>query len=148
MAEYYSPSAGGFFIDGINARIPEDAIALKPGQHAALLQAQAEGKQIGLDARGRVRALAPKASLTDRRTRLLAAVKREAERRILLIAPVWRQLNDLRATGLDLASATVRRERIDAVRAASDALEQAIATMSAAAIATFDVTADDHWPPR
>lgn len=63
-------------------------------------------------------------------------VKLEARRRILARYPEWKQLNIIRAGGDDLAKMTAW---IDAMRAASDALE-AMSPIPA------DYADDSHWP--
>ncbi|MFA6607620.1 MAG: hypothetical protein WCS75_11535, partial [Sphingomonas sp.] len=88
--------------------------------------------------------------------RTIAAIKAQARRRILAIASLERQANDAAAIATHLLSAGTdatelqaaldRRRRIDAIRAASNALEAMISTWSLAALATFDASADAHWP--
>lgn len=153
MTEFYSPSRGGFFDDQINRSIPDDCLALKPGQRQALHAALATGKVIRVTAAGAVQAVAPPPpDPDDRRARLHVAVKREASRRILAVAPMWQQINDLRilTTADDTANRDAARSRgaaIDAIRAASNVLDAAIDTMGARALAQIDVTSDGHWPP-
>jgi hypothetical protein len=74
---------------------------------------------------------------------MLAAIKREAERRIEAISPPWRQLNDLREPS-DAGAA--RFAAIDAVRAASDAIEAVLAKAPAAALDGFPVADNPLWP--
>lgn len=67
----------------------------------------------------------------------VAAVKSEAQRRILAVHPVWQQLNMIRE-GASFAW-------IDSVRAASDAIE-ALVPADAEGIAAFDVGNHPAWP--
>lgn len=53
MAIYYSKSTGGFYNNTINTEIPDDAIEITDGQHQALLDGQASGKEITTDAKGK-----------------------------------------------------------------------------------------------
>lgn len=46
MTLYYSQSTGGFYDDQIHSRLPEDAVAISPEQHAALLAGQSSGQVI------------------------------------------------------------------------------------------------------
>jgi hypothetical protein len=46
MKYFYSPSVGGFFIEGINSIIPEDAFEISQEEHQALLDGQSSGKSI------------------------------------------------------------------------------------------------------
>jgi len=43
---FYAASTGGFYASDIHDAIPVDAVEITAEQHAALLQAQSEGKQI------------------------------------------------------------------------------------------------------
>lgn len=42
----YSPSSKGFFIPGLHAVIPDDAVQITEAEHTALLDGQAQGAQI------------------------------------------------------------------------------------------------------
>lgn len=46
MTLYYSQSNGGFYDSAIHSRLPEDAVAISPEQHAALLAGQSQGQVI------------------------------------------------------------------------------------------------------
>lgn len=46
MTLYNSQSTGGFYDDQIHSRLPEDAVAISPEQHAALLSGQSNGQVI------------------------------------------------------------------------------------------------------
>ena len=46
MTLYYSQSSGGFYDSDIHTRLPEDAVAISPEQHAALLAGQSAGQVI------------------------------------------------------------------------------------------------------
>lgn len=150
MAKFFSASTGGFYDDKIHRALPADAVPISDQRHLELLEGQSSGKIISADASGAPRLLNPPARpIAERRRLAIRFVKREAERRILAVAPIWRQLNDAR----DLpASAGDRRQAIearfaaiDAIRAASDAIEARIAGMGAADLAAFDPAADHLW---
>lgn len=49
---YYSPSAGGFYVDGIHPAIPADGVEITQGRHDALMLAQSQGKIIRPDEHG------------------------------------------------------------------------------------------------
>lgn len=46
MTLYYSQSTGGFYDSDIHTRLPEDAVAISPEQHATLLSGQSAGQVI------------------------------------------------------------------------------------------------------
>ena len=46
MTLYYSQSSGGFYDSDIHTRLPEDAVAISPEQHTALLSGQSAGQVI------------------------------------------------------------------------------------------------------
>jgi hypothetical protein len=141
MAIYYSATAHGFFDSAIHTTIPDDAVRVAPARHRGLLAAQAEGAVIEAAPTGKPRIRRP--LVEDVRARLLRQVKREAGRRIDRIAPIWRQMNDMRAPG---PAADARFAAIDAIRAASALIEQQIASASADQLAALDIAAHDAWP--
>jgi hypothetical protein len=49
----YSPSSKGFFIPGLHAVVPDDAVQITEAEHADLLTGQSLGKVITPDAQGR-----------------------------------------------------------------------------------------------
>ena len=53
MTLYYSQSNGGFYDDQIHSRLPEDAVAISPEQHTALLAGQSNGQVIMPDKDGK-----------------------------------------------------------------------------------------------
>ncbi len=150
MSLFYSASVGGFFDSDIHATLPGDAVPITAEEHAALLAGQREGKIIQADDRGRPVARAPKVPTDMLRAHLVDLVKREAAHRIGRVAPMWRQLNDARdlpqATGAAREAIEARHAAIDAIRAASDLIEQQIASLGARALASFDPSTSDHWP--
>lgn len=152
MRIFFSPSTRGFYTDEIHGEaMPADVQRISPGRHRQLLEAQAAGAEIIATAKGPV-ARFPKATLEILRAAAIAAVKREARRRILAIAPLWRQLNDLASlvapgcySAEDEHCAMERRQKIDDVRAASGRLEARLVTLSAEQLADVDVADDSHW---
>lgn len=123
---------------------PEGAVEITAARHAALLEDQAEGRRITTDARGR--------PVVDRRTQpsadalraqLRAAIRREAAARIRTVSPGWRQMNDLR---MPTEAGAARFARIDAIRAASNAIEELAASLPAADLASFPITTHTLWP--
>lgn len=167
MAIFYSASAsggrGGFYDSAIHGdAMPVDAVHVTARRHRELIEAQAAGRTIGGDAKGKpmIRP-ARKLPLDELRARAVARVKGEARRRILAIASLERQTNDnailaiaaLDAGGgipmsADTIDARHRRLRIDAVRAASNAVEATIARMPTANLTSFDAAADRLWPSQ
>ncbi|SFG08487.1 hypothetical protein SAMN05518801_10739 [Novosphingobium sp. CF614] len=140
----WSPGTRGFYLRGISAAIPEDARPLERDIHASLLHQQTQGATIEPCSRtGRPRARHERLSIADRRAALAAAVKNEARRRIDAVSPAWRQINDLRAPSM---AATERFAAIDAIRAASAAIEKLLAGMAAANLDTFPIAEHPLWP--
>lgn len=141
MAKYYSAQEHCFFDDAIHHVLPADATRVSDERHRQLLEAQGKGAVIEAGDDGRPRFRGPSAAA--RRAAILRQVKREASRRIATISPIWRQLNDQRAPSLQ---GDARFAVIDAVRAASDAIERDIAALDAAGLAALDIAAHPLWP--
>lgn len=141
MTMLYSPAAGGFFDPALDypGGLPADAVEISAAKHAQMLAGQAAGRAIRPGKGG-------KPVLADRvplRAELAAAVRREAARRIAAIAPVWQQLNDLRAPS---PAAEARFAAIDAVRAASALIEQDLAATADKGLRGFPVADHPLWP--
>lgn len=143
MALYYSPSANAFFDDAICAP-PDDACAITVDRHRELLAGQAGGAAIVAGRDGNPRLQRHRASTQAQRAQLMQQVKREAGRRILAVSPLWRQLNDIRHP--DLPDSMARFAAIDAVRAASQAIETAIDQCAPAKLAAINVPSHPLWP--
>lgn len=123
---------------------PEGAVEINEGRHRKLLDALSEGREIDADASGRpVVTAAPRASAAAVRSALTASIRREAEARILAVSPVWQQLNDMREPG---EAGAIRFARIDAIRAASNAIEDLAASLPFADLAAFPVANHMLWP--
>lgn len=140
----YSRSTNGFYLPGLSTNVPDDAVEITAERHRQLMEAQADGRRILADARGR--------PIADRRTRpaagqlrarLRTAIQREASRRIRAVSPEWRQMNDLREPS---AAGAMRFARIDAIRAASNAIEELAAGVPAGDLAAFPVATHPLWP--
>lgn len=162
MSIHYSPARDTFFDASLHPDLPADAVKVSADDHATLLQARTAGMTITIK-RGRPVAVQPIVPVEQRRAVAVQGVKAEAGRRILATASLIQQANDNAAiamaalassAGVDgdpaanaIANAAIdRRQRIDAIRAASNQIEAAIATMSVRSLAALDVTADHHWP--
>lgn len=126
------------------AAAPEGAVEISDARHGALLEAQAEGRAISADARSR--------PVVERRTRpaadtvrgqLANSIRREAARRIRAVSPEWRQLNDLREPS---EAGAVRFARIDAIRAASNAIEEFAASLPVSDLAGLPIATHTLWP--
>ncbi|WP_288804059.1 hypothetical protein [uncultured Novosphingobium sp.] len=144
MTLCYAPSTGGFYDTDLHDSVPDDALEVTNELRAQLMDAQAAGAQIALSAEtGLPEALSPLDDVENRRAALVRRTKAEAERRILAISPVWRQANDLRAPCPD---AEARFTAIDAVRAASNAIEAELAAAEPDALAAWPVADNPLWP--
>jgi len=123
---------------------PEGAVEITDARHRQLLEAQADGRRIITDARGRPvidRRTAPDAR--GMRPRLIAAIRREARDRIRAVSPEWRQMNDMREPS---EAGAIRFARIDAIRAASGAIEDLVASAPIADLGDFPVRTHTLWP--
>lgn len=153
----WSPSTGHFYHAEIHgSAMPEDCVRVTARRHAELLDGQRQGRAILASATGKP-TLSPirKPGVDQLRAFAIADIKAEASRRILAVASLARQANDnavFALRSLNLASAEefdaafARRTTIDALRVASNALENKIATWSALALSTFDAADAAHWP--
>ena len=77
------------------------------------------------------------------------AVKFEAERRILAVAPDWRQRNaavDLQSSDADVrAAAQSVIDAVNAIRTKSNEIEAALPSMTDQQILDFNARDDTHW---
>ena len=154
---FYSPSTGGFFHRELHGEaMPADVVPITAKRHGKLLEQQAAGATIVAGPKG------PVARFPNRDELELGAkarIRRAARRRILAIATLELQSNDnaaiataaleLQLTGaatVDFAAALDRRRLIDAVRAASNAIELELAELSAAELEAFSPVNHPLWP--
>jgi hypothetical protein len=123
---------------------PEGAVEVTPARHRELLDAQAEGREIAADARGRpVLGRLTRPSEAGVRTLHRAAIRREAAARIRGVSPEWQQLNDLRKP---TDAGAVRFARIDAIREASNAIEELADSTAMADLEAFPIATHTFWP--
>ncbi|HEX8381391.1 MAG TPA: hypothetical protein VF619_12690, partial [Allosphingosinicella sp.] len=154
----FSPSRGFQPNNTPAALRGEGAVKITRRRHRELIAAQETGAIIVVGDDGRPKIRRPRDTEAARRRFALQLVKQEARRRILEIAPGWRQANDnaaiaqaalehaiLGEISADFIPALDRRRAIDAIRAASSRLEAQITTMSAAELEAFDVGAEANW---
>lgn len=137
MPMFFSAATGGFYRP--DAKLPADAVEISDAAHARLLAGQAAGRAI-VPGKGGKPVLADRVPM---RAQLVAAIRREAARRIEAIAPAWRQLNDLRDP---TPAAAARFAAIDAVRAASNLIEQDMAATEVPGLPAFPVVDHPLWP--
>lgn len=148
---YWSASRRGFFHAAIHD-LPEDAVPISDKRHRELLEANALGRPIISDRNGRPRVDPNHGKSPHHRAAQL--VKVEARRRILAIAPLHRQSNDNALLAIaalaghlseEAAAALDRRTRIDAIRAASNAIEAQLADVSPLDLLDFDASNHPLW---
>lgn len=144
MSIFYSASTGAFYDTAIGyelGTLPTDAVSIPPARHAELMAAQEAGRRILANDSGRpVMARGPSAE--QQRAVLVNAIKAEARRRIEAISPPWRQLNDSREPS---PAGEARFAAIDALRAASDRIEQQLQATSSASLAAFNISTNSLW---
>jgi hypothetical protein len=140
----WSPSTHGFYLPDISSQIPEDAVPVDASVHAnCMAQLAAGGVLSCCPETSAPIAAAPVIAPTERRAALVRAIKAEAYRRIGLVSPIWRQLNDLRMPNDE---GSVRFSAIDAIRAASGAIEELVAAAEDDALPGFPVATNPLWP--
>lgn len=122
---------------------PEGAVAISAKRHAELVEAMSQGKAVTPGPGGKPRIAKRAVDEAALRAQLLTAIKREAARRINAIAPIWRQMNDAR---LPSEEGTIRFARIDAIRAASNQIEDILAGLPADQLDRFAVRSNSLWP--
>lgn len=139
---FFSPSTGGFYLEGVSSSIPDDATAITARRHAELL---AHGGEhiVACAKTGKPLCAAPKVTVAQHRAALGQAVRKEASRRIKSVSPLWRQINDLRHP---TAEGSTRFARIDAIREASGLIETQLAETPAASLDSFPISTNPLWP--
>jgi hypothetical protein len=152
MSRFWSPSTGGFYTTDIHGdAVPADAVKISAGRHLALLEAHNAGADIVAGPRGPV-AVMPKAERSASLATAIRRVKREARRRCLEVASIERQSNDNAALVLAAAGdpefegAVERRRQINAIRAASNAIESDLNDLADDALVEFDPANSERWP--
>lgn len=143
MTIFYSATARGFFDSDVHQDVPDDARRVAPARHRELIAAQESGAQIVPSPSGSPVLDWPHANAAMRRAAAVQRIKREARRRILLISPAWRQINDLR---IPTPAGAERFAAIDAVRGASDLIERDLAQTDTEALDAFPVAEHPLWP--
>ena len=138
---WYSASTGGFGLNawGVKKRL-SDAVDISDEEHAKLFPPDAPQREIEAGPDGK-----PRWRIANKEEKLqgaILAVNREAERRILNIASLERQMNMIRAgKGSDPIF-----EQIDAVRAACSIIKQDLHDSAE----PDDIAIADHpaWPEK
>lgn len=125
------------------SQAPIGAIQISDARHAQLLEAQAEGKRIVVGKDGKPRIETPRKNAAARQAEIVTAIQREAADRIAQVSPLWQQLNDSR----DLSPEGARRfTQIDAIRAASNDIQQTLSKIPANQLAEFPTKTHPLWP--
>jgi len=156
---FYSPSTGGFYHRSLHGdAMPADAVKITPRKHALLLEAQAAGASIVAGPNGPIAEM-PLQSHADQVEAAKRRVRKEAKRRILRVAPLELQSNDNAAIAcaalqaatdigmtIDVGPALARRRTIDAIRAASNAIELELEALPTDELVTFRASQSPTWP--
>jgi hypothetical protein len=151
MSRFWSPSTGGFYTTDIHGdAVPADAVKISAGRHLALLEAHNAGAEIVAGPRGPV-AVMPEGGARALVETAIRRVKREARRRCLEVASLERQSNDnaalsWHALAPETTGAVERRRQINAIRAASNAIESDLNDLADDALVAFDPANSDRWP--
>ena len=125
------------------SQAPKDAVQISSRRHAQLVAALAQGDAVTLGRNGKPTIIARRPDVAAQRAQLVAAIKREAARRVDQVSPIWRQINDARSPSAEGAR---RFAQIDAIRDASDAIEALLAEVAARALGSFPVSDNPAWP--
>jgi hypothetical protein len=125
------------------SQAPKGAVAISARRHAQLVEALSQGQTVTAGADGKPRTAARRVEPGAQRAQLVAAIKREAARRIDQVAPIWRQVNDARSP---TAEGARRFAQIDAIRDASDAIESLLDYAAARDLGAFPVSDNPAWP--
>lgn len=137
----WSAATRSFYLCGVSSAVPDDVVPIAAEDHASLLADLANGAiLVACPETGKPLAQRPTPTVQE----IHRAIRAESQRRILLISPIWRQLNDLRSPS---AEGVARFAAIDVVRTASDAIEElASAVSDPTALAEFPVAENPLWP--
>lgn len=139
MTLVFSPADSALYETEIaNPRPPEDGVAIAEDAIVGLFVAIEQGARIVGVEDGQ-----PVLQWPDRRAALVLEVKAEAARRINAVSPIWRQINDTREESPEGAA---RFAMIDKIRAASNAIEIAMAELPEDQAASLDLVAHEAWP--
>lgn len=145
MTIYFSATTGGFYETDIHGdHRPDDSVIVLQKRHKELIEAQEKGAQIVASKQGKPELQWPEETTDEgRRTIFVRQVKAEAAKRIDMISPPWRQLNDMRTesdAGID------RFVQIDAIRKASDKIEVQVEQLDHDGLNDFTVVDHSLWP--
>lgn len=141
MQLYFDPATNGLLDPAIHA-IPANATRIAPARLAEIVAAMEVGAELVADGQGRPRLKRPSAE--QQRAATIAGIRAEAQRRILRVSPLWRQMNDLRAP--DAPAAVQRFAAIDAIRAASTLIERDAGETATDALGDFPIANHPLWP--
>ena len=142
MTYFFSPTKGGFYTEETHGdAMPTDVLPVSEDRHRDLMAAQENGASIVAGPTGHPQARQP--VIAERRKRAVNQVRVEARRRIRAVSPEWRQMNDMRAPS---AAGEARFAAIDAIRTASDIIEQRVASASAQELDALVVAECGDWP--
>ncbi len=125
------------------SQAPDGAVAISGRRHAQLVEALADGQTVTAGRDGKPRTAARRVDVAAQRAQLVAAIKREAARRIDQVSPIWRQMNDTRSPSPEGAR---RFAQIDAIRDASNAIEALLGDVAARELPAFPVSDNPAWP--
>lgn len=148
---YYSPGTGGFYLPGLHASLPGDAVGISAALHAELMAGQIGGGRIESGPDGLP--VLTQSPPVDRAALRAAAVSAECRRRIYAEASTEAQINMATAAAVIGAKAissrsAAERAVLDGVNAALAWVAQMRATYAAlAADPAADYLADTAWPP-
>ena len=138
----FSARTGGFYLEGISSAVPEDATPISAARHAELL-AHGGAHIAACPKTGKPISTAPKPGSAQHRADLTNSVRSEAARRIRAVSPIWRQINDTRES---TPEGEARFSRIDAIRDASNLIENQLSDAAAKALADFPIATHPLWP--
>lgn len=140
MGMYFDPARLAILDPAIHP-IPDGAVSLSNRKLSRLVEDMAAGAELAAAPDGKPVLRWPDKSQI--RASIIASIRSEAQRRILRIAPIWRQLNDLRTVSPE---GTIRFALIDSIRAASEIIEADARDTATSALSDFPVATHPMWP--
>lgn len=143
MSVYFSITDEGPAFYLTRKLAPAGAVKITDARHGQLLEALGEGHSVVAGKGGKPAIKKAKADIATLRADAVRRVKAEAKRRIVKVAPIWRQINDMRFTSPE---GEARFAQIDAIRAASDEIEAFAADLTAAQLRDYDIAKSPFWP--
>ena len=143
MSVYFAMVEGSPTFYLTEKQAPDGAAKVSDKRFGQLLEAQSEGRAIKAGKTGQPVIQKAKPNAAALRASIKGQIKREAKRRIEIISPIWRQLNDSRRPSPE---GETRFAKIDAIREACAAIEAVAQDFPAAKLSELSIGDHPLWP--